>query len=84
MPKPWPLNDAKTHLSAVIDQAQETPQRITRHGKEVAVVLSVEAYEALTSQQNAWEALRPKRAILERGETFERLSAEPRPVNLDD
>lgn len=77
MSRKWPLNDAKTHLSAVIDQAQDAPQLITRHGKPVAVVLSVEAFDALSSEQSAWAALRPGRGILEANEGFESL-----PTNL--
>ncbi len=38
----WQVQEAKTHLSAVIDQARrQGPQVITRHGTERAVVLSV-------------------------------------------
>lgn len=84
MPKQWPLNDAKTHLSTVIDQAQDSPQLITRHGKAAAVVLSVEAFDTLTSKRSAWTALRPKRGILEEDEGFERLPSELRAVDLDD
>lgn len=83
MSKQWPLNDAKTHLSAVIDQAQAAPQLITRHGKAAAVVISIADYEALTQQQSAWDALKPKRAILDQGETFGRLPGELRPVSFE-
>lgn len=44
----WQVQEAKTHLSEVIERAQsEGPQTITRHGKPRAVVLSAVAYEAL-------------------------------------
>jgi prevent-host-death family protein len=37
----WPLQDARDHLSEVVDLAiGEGPQTVTRHGKEVAVVVS--------------------------------------------
>lgn len=84
MSRKWPLNDAKTHLSAVIDQAQDAPQLITRHGKPVAVVLSVEAFDALSSEQSAWDALRPGQGILEANENFERLPTELRNVIFED
>lgn len=84
MPKPWPLNDAKTHLSKVIDQAQEAPQVITRHGRAAAVVLSVETFEALTNVQSAWDVLRPPEPMLGPGEDFERLPSGLRTVALDD
>ncbi|WP_230534446.1 type II toxin-antitoxin system Phd/YefM family antitoxin [Microvirga roseola] len=45
------LKDAKATLSAVVDRAIEThrPQAITRHNKKVAVLLSWEDYERLSS-----------------------------------
>jgi len=46
----WQVQQAKTHLSEVIERAQhEGPQTITRHGKPRAVVLSTTDYEALTN-----------------------------------
>jgi prevent-host-death family protein len=48
--KHWPLQDAKTHLSEVIERAQsEGPQTITRHGVERAVVVSIDEYRALAA-----------------------------------
>lgn len=45
----WQLQTAKNRLSELVDRAgREGPQVITRHGKEAAVVLSFEAYQALT------------------------------------
>ena len=46
-----PLSDLKTQTSEVIQQAQETgrPVVLTRHGRGVAVVLSLEAFEDLQS-----------------------------------
>lgn len=44
----WQVHDAKRRLSEVIELAQTAgPQMITRHGKERAVVLSVEEYRKL-------------------------------------
>jgi prevent-host-death family protein len=46
----WPLQDAKQGFSRVVDLAiQEGPQVITRHGREVAVVMSVAEYRQLAS-----------------------------------
>jgi antitoxin Phd len=48
----WQVQEAKTRLSEVIEEAQtEGPQIITRHGSERAVVLSISDYRALTSQK---------------------------------
>jgi prevent-host-death family protein len=46
----WQLQDAKNKLSEVIEDAlTEGPQLITRRGKEVAIVLSYQEYQRLTS-----------------------------------
>jgi len=45
----WQLQNAKTHLSEVIEDAHtKGPQIITRHGAERAVVISIEEYSSLT------------------------------------
>lgn len=49
----WPVKDAKGQFSRVLELAEsEGPQVITRHGKERAVILSIEDYRKL-------EAARP-------------------------
>lgn len=48
----WQLQEAKAKLSQLIQEAQRQPQVITLHGRDKAVVLSVEAYEALVRQQD--------------------------------
>jgi len=53
----WQVQDAKTRLSEVIERARtEGPQTITRHGKERAVVLSVEDYAALAARKPDFKA----------------------------
>jgi len=48
----WQLQEAKIHLSEVIERANsEGPQRITRHGVGRAVVLSMEEYKALVAHK---------------------------------
>lgn len=47
--KSWQVQQAKTHLSEIMDRAaREGPQTITRHGKPTSVLMSVEGFEALT------------------------------------
>ena len=53
----WQVQDAKTRLSEVIDRARtDGPQTITRHGKERAVVLSIEDYHALVAHKPDFKA----------------------------
>lgn len=41
----WQLQEAKRKFSQVINLAlQEGPQTVTRHGREVAVIISVDTY----------------------------------------
>jgi prevent-host-death family protein len=46
----WQMQEAKAKLSELVKRAQtEGPQDITLHGESVAVVLSRESFERLTS-----------------------------------
>ncbi len=48
----WQVNAARNHLSDVLDQADiNGPQIITHHGKERAVVLSIDAYRSMEAQK---------------------------------
>jgi len=48
----WQVQEAKTRLSEVIEEAySKGPQIITRHGAERAVVLSIGDYRALTAHK---------------------------------
>jgi prevent-host-death family protein len=48
----WQVQQAKTRLSELIADAQaKGPQIITKHGVEVAVVLSLQAYNDLKASQ---------------------------------
>jgi antitoxin Phd len=53
----WQIQQAKAHLSELIERAQrEGPQIITRHGAERAVVLSVEDYRAMATHKPDFKA----------------------------
>jgi prevent-host-death family protein len=48
----WTVAEAKAKLSEVIEKAQTSgPQRITRHGKEAAVVVSAEEWKRKTKRK---------------------------------
>jgi antitoxin Phd len=48
----WQVQEAKTRLSELIEEADSKgPQIITRHGRERAVILSINDYHALTAHQ---------------------------------
>lgn len=46
MARKWQLQDAKNRFSEVVDLAlEEGPQTVTRHGKEVAVVVAKQDFD---------------------------------------
>lgn len=46
MARKWQLQEAKNRLSEVVDLAlEEGPQTVTRHGKEVAVIVSKDDFD---------------------------------------
>jgi prevent-host-death family protein len=48
----WQVQEAKTRLSEVIEEANSKgPQIITKHGAERAVILSIGDYRALVANQ---------------------------------
>ncbi len=77
----WTLQDAKNRFSALVDAAARgKPQKVTRRGKWVSVVLSAEDYERL---QRLEQASAPSLGELllqmpQDDEPFERLSLAPR------
>jgi len=44
----WQLQEAKAMFSEVVKASQVNPQIITVHGKETAVILSIEEYKRLS------------------------------------
>lgn len=52
MTKTWQLQEAKNKFSRVVDDAvKRGPQIITKHGVEVAIVISYEGYQELVSSR---------------------------------
>ncbi|HEX4141407.1 MAG TPA: type II toxin-antitoxin system Phd/YefM family antitoxin [Candidatus Methylacidiphilales bacterium] len=55
----WQLQEAKNHLSEVVQRAiTEGPQTITRHGKPAAVVISAEQYRREARRERLSRVLR--------------------------
>ncbi len=53
----WQVQEAKTRLSEVIEEANSRgPQIITRHGAERAVILSMKDYRALSAHKSDFRA----------------------------
>ena len=51
----WSLQDVKNNLNALVDAALAgEPQRVTRRGRPVAVVLAAEEYERLRRLEKSY------------------------------
>ncbi len=48
----WQLQEAKNRFSEVVDEAlAHGPQTVTRHGREVVVILSIDEYKRMKQPQ---------------------------------
>ncbi len=47
----WTVTGAKARFSEVIERAQSTPQTITRNGKPIVAVVSVEEWQRKTERK---------------------------------
>ena len=68
MDRRYSIAEAKTKLPAIIHSVEEGPSvKLTRHGKPVAVLLSIDEYERLIRKKEGfWTALQEFRKILEK------------------
>lgn len=64
MSKTYSIAEAKNRLSRVVHEAEEeAPVELTRRGRPVAMVVSIEDYQKLQApRRNAWQAIRDFRA----------------------
>ena len=64
-----PVTEFRSHASAVIEQVQKTkrPVVLTQHGRSAAVLLDVEAYEALIDEVALIRDVRTAEAQLDAG-----------------
>lgn len=50
----WQLQEAKNRFSEVVDEAlAHGPQTVTRHGREVVVILAAEEYRRMKQPKNS-------------------------------
>ena len=49
--KVWALQDAKSKLSKLLNDSRKEPQMISRHGKNEAIVISIDSYRELTNSK---------------------------------
>src|SRR5262245_57604819 len=60
----WSIADAKARFSELVLQVRERPQRVTKRGRDVAVVIAPDEYERLQKAADRG-ANQPMRAFLD-------------------
>ena len=81
----WPLQDAKNKFSALVNAALAgEPQRVTRRGQPVVVVLAAEEYDRLCrlERSNAPTLGELLFEIPQDDQEFDRMSLPPRTLDL--
>ena len=58
-------NKAKTHFGDMLLQAQREPIQINKHGKAVAIVISVDEYQEIEALKLAMLQARAKQAMMD-------------------
>lgn len=79
----WPVAEAKARLSEVIDLAQTAgPQSISRHGRQVAVVVSAEEWERKTNRKGSLAEFFASSPLCGSGIEINRKRDVPRDIDL--
>lgn len=79
----WQIQDAKQRFSEVLRAAASgEPQIVTRHGKEVAVVIDIDEYRRLRGQSPSFMAFLRADPIDDDNFEIERQSDLPRDIDL--
>ena len=80
---PWSVADAKARLSELLDQAiNNGPQAITRRGREIAIVVSVEEWHKKTSRSGSLAEFLAASPLRDSGLDIERADAPARDIAL--
>lgn len=79
----WALQDAKNGFSRLVHRAQKDgPQTITRHGREVAVIMSTEDYDQSLGRKDSLAEFFKKSPLKDAGIIIQRSKDLPRKVEL--
>ncbi|HKV23041.1 MAG TPA: type II toxin-antitoxin system Phd/YefM family antitoxin [Candidatus Acidoferrum sp.] len=81
--KEWTVAEAKAKLSEVVEKARTSgPQTITRHGKEAAVVVSIEEWNRKSKRKGNLTEFFARSPLREAGLEIERMQDDPREQDL--
>lgn len=80
----WSLQDAKTHLSQIVREAQRVgPQRVTLHGKDAAVIVAAEEFDRLQRPVSGRDIVEALAKSPLRDVEFERLTIKPKVRDIE-
>jgi prevent-host-death family protein len=81
--KVWGVADAKARFSELLDHAiNDGPQAITRHGRQVAVVVSMEEWRNKSSRSGSLAEFLAASPLRDSQLDIERVDATPRDATL--
>lgn len=79
----WQLQEAKNKFSSLVELAQEnSPQIVTKHGKDAVVIISIEEYKKLTKPENNIVEFFQKSPLAKEELILTRSKEKPRAVEL--
>lgn len=79
----WSVADAKARLSQLLDQAiNDGPQAITKRGREVAIVVSIEEWHRKSSRTGSLAGFLAASPLRDSGLDIERVDAPARDVTV--
>lgn len=79
----WTVAEAKAKFSEVLERAEkEGPQRITKHGRETALVVSARTWKARKKRRGSLVEFFRKSPLRGANLQLERLDEKPREIDL--
>lgn len=79
----WSVADAKARFSEMIEKARSSgPQTLTKNGKPVAVIVSIEEWERRTKPKKSLVEFFRNSPLYDSGIDLERRDHEPRKIEL--
>lgn len=81
-PETWAVAAAKARFSEVLDRVSNGPQLITRNGRNVAVLVSVEEWERKTKRKGSLAEFFAASPLRNSGLRIERPKDAPREIDL--
>jgi prevent-host-death family protein len=80
----WQVQEAKQRFSEVLRAAEEEPQIVTRHGREIAVIIDIDDYHRLRGESMSFMEFLSAPPYFDVDLEIERRLDPPREIDLND